>query len=88
VVELHYLYRPASLTAGTGSGTTWISTNGELALLYGSLIEAYIFMKGEQDITAMYNQRFSEAVSGLKMLGEAKETTQEYRVGKVIRTKS
>jgi len=45
-------------------------------------------MKGEQDITAMYNQRFSEAVSGLKMLGEAKETTQEYRVGKVIRTKS
>lgn len=88
VVELHYLYRPASLTSGAGSGTTWISTNGELALLYGSLIEAYIFMKGEQDITAMYNQRFSEAVSGLKMLGEAKETTQEYRVGKVIRTKS
>jgi len=87
-VELHYLYRPASLTAGAGSATTWISKNGELALLYGSLVEAYIFMKGEQDVSAMYNQRFSEAVMGLKMLGEAKETTQEYRVGKVIRAKS
>ena len=87
-VELHYLYRPASLTSGAGNATTWLSTNGELALLYGSLIEAYIFMKGEQDIAAMYNQRFTEAVTGLKMLGEAKETTQEYRVGKVIRDKT
>ena len=56
-------------------------------MLYGSLVEAYIFMKGEQDIMAQYNQRFNEAVIGLKMLGEAKETTQDYRVGKVIRPK-
>ena len=76
-VELHYLYRPTSITAGAGGGTTWISTNGELALLYGSLVEAYIFMKGEADVMQQYNQRFGEAMIGLKMLGEAKETTQE-----------
>jgi hypothetical protein len=86
--ELHYLYRPTSITAGAGGGTTWISTNGELALLYGSLVEAYIFMKGEADVMQQYNQRFGEAMIGLKMLGEAKETTQEYRVGKVIRPKT
>ena len=86
--ELHYFYRPASLTAGAGSGTTWLSKNAEMALLYGSLIEAYIYMKGEQDIMAMYNNRFQEAIIGIKMLGEAKETTDEYRTGKVIRDKT
>jgi len=85
--ELHYLYRPASLTAGADSGTTWLSDNADLSLLYGSLIEAYIFMKGEQDIMAMYDKRFQESLSGLKLLGEAKETTQDYRVGQVIRQK-
>lgn len=85
--ELHYFYRPASLTAGSDSGTTWLSINAEMALLYGSLIEAYIYMKGEADVMAMYNQRFQEAVIGVKMLGEAKETTDEYRTGKVIRDK-
>tara|TARA_R100000426_G_C4802302_1_gene103028 strand:+ start:116 stop:763 length:648 start_codon:yes stop_codon:yes gene_type:complete len=86
-IEIHYFYRPASLTAGSGSGTTWLSQNAELSLLYGALVEAYIFMKGEQDVMAMYDKRYQESLSGLKMLGEAKETTQEYRVGKVIRPK-
>jgi len=85
--ELHYFYRPASLTAGSGSGTTWLSENAEMAMLYGSLIEAYIYMKGEQDVMAMYNKRFEESLIGIKMLGEAKETTDEYRTGKVIRAK-
>ena len=87
-VEVQYLFRPASLTSGAGTGTTWLSDNADLSLLYGSLVEAYIFMKGEQDIMAQYNQRFAESLTGLKMLGEAKETTQEYRVGKVIRNKT
>jgi hypothetical protein len=87
VVELHYLYRPTSITAGASDGSTWISQNGELALLYGALVEAYIFMKGEADVMQQYNQRFNESMIGLKMLGEAKQTTQEYRVGKVIRPK-
>lgn len=85
--ELHYFYRPASLTAGSSSGTTWLSENAEMAMLYGSLIEAYIYMKGEQDVMAMYNKRFEESLIGIKMLGEAKETTDEYRTGKVIRAK-
>tara|TARA_Y100000114_G_scaffold32250_1_gene27759 strand:- start:191 stop:838 length:648 start_codon:yes stop_codon:yes gene_type:complete len=86
-VEVQYLFRPASLTSGAGTGTTWLSENAELTLLYGTLVEAYTFMKGEPDIMANYDKRFQEAVMGLKMLGEAKETTQEYRVGKVIRNK-
>lgn len=86
--ELHYLYRPASLTAGADSGTTWLSINAEMAMLYGSLIEAYIYMKGEQDVMAMYNKRFQESLVGIKMLGEAKETTDEYRRGKVLREKT
>ena len=86
-VEVKYLFRPSSLTSGAGTGTTWLSENAELTLLYGTLVEAYTFMKGEPDIMANYDKRFQEAVMGLKMLGEAKETTQEYRVGKVIRNK-
>jgi len=86
--ELHYYYRPTSLTAGSESGTTWLSINAEIAMLYGSLIEAYTFMKGEADVMSMYNQKFGEALTGVKMLGEAKNTTDEYRTGKVIRQKN
>lgn len=85
--ELHYLYRPASLTAGLDSGTTWLSENADLSLLYGSLVEAYIFLKGDQDMMSYYDKRFSESLMGLKMLGEAKETTDEYQTGLVIRPK-
>jgi len=86
-VELHYFYRPDSLTSLTDSGTTWLSENATMAMLYGSLIEAYTFMKGEPDLVQIYNQRFAEAVASLKALGEAEETTQEYRVGRVVRQK-
>lgn len=87
-MELHYLYRPQSLTVQGGSGTTWLSTNAEMALLYGSLIEAYIYMKGEADVLAQYEKRLRESILGIKMLGEAKETTDQYRTGQVIRPKS
>jgi len=86
-VELHYFYRPASLTAGSDSGTTWLSENAQIAMLYGSLLEAYTYMKGEQDLVALYEKRIGEALVGMKMLGGAKEVTDEYRVGKVIRPK-
>ena len=85
--ELHYYYRPESLTSGSDSGTSWLSENAEMTLLYGALIEAYIYMKGEQDIMTYYDKRFQESLLPLKMLGEAKETTDEYRTGKVIRAK-
>jgi len=86
-VELHYYYRPGSLTSGGDSGTTWLSENAELALLYGSLYEAYTFMKGEADVLQNYNNRFIESITALKGLGEAKEVTHEYRVGKIVRAK-
>ena len=85
--ELHYFYRPESLTAGSDSGTTWLSQNAEIALLYGALVEAYTFMKGEQDVMTMYNQKFQESLAGVKLLGEAKEVSDEYRTGKIIRQK-
>ena len=85
--ELHYFYRPASLTSGADDETTWLSKNAEIALLYGALVEAYTFMKGEQDVMAMYNQKFQESLMGIKLLGEAKEVTDEYRTGKIIRQK-
>jgi hypothetical protein len=59
-----------------------------MSMLYGALIEAYIYMKGEQDVMTMYSSRFQEAIVGIKMLGEAKETTDEYRKGKVLRDKT
>jgi len=83
-VDIHYLYRPASLTSGADGGTSWLSTNAEITLLYASLIEAYTYMKGDPNLMQMYNQRFVEGVSRLKNLGEAQETTDEYRSG-VIR---
>jgi hypothetical protein len=85
--ELHYFYRPNSLTAGAESGTTWLSENAEMAMLYGSLLEATIFMKGEQEVTQLYAQRLQESIAGIKLLGEAKQVTDEYRTGKVIRPK-
>ena len=75
------------MTAGSGSGTTWLSENAEIAMLYGSLMEAYIYMKGEPDMMQQYEKRFMEAIQGLKMFGEAKEVTDEYRTGMVIRPK-
>tara|TARA_R110000744_G_scaffold257407_1_gene372861 strand:- start:260 stop:910 length:651 start_codon:yes stop_codon:yes gene_type:complete len=86
-VELHYYYRPASLTSLAGTGTTWLSENASIAMLYGGLIEAYIYMKGEQDMMALYEKRFAEAIMGMKMLGESKEVTDEYRTGVVRRPK-
>ena len=79
-VELHYYYRPASLTTDD-SGTTWISTNAPDALLYASLVEAYTFMKGENDLIQLYNQRFGEAIQRLKGYAEAQENIDSYRRG-------
>ena len=87
-VELHYYYRPTSLTAGADSGTTWLSTNAPFAMLYGSLIEAYTFMKGEADIIQNYDQKFIQALSRLKDLGEAKQTGDAYYRGLLVRPKS
>jgi len=77
-VELHYKYRPASLTAGADSGTTWISDNAPDALLYGTLVEAATFLKTPEEIP-LYQQRFDMALQNLKRLGEGYGARDEYR---------
>jgi len=76
-VELHYLYKPTSLTSSTTG--TWISQNARNALLYGSLIEAYTFMKGDADLMQLYEQRFNLEVLRLKNQAEARGRRDEYR---------
>lgn len=80
-VELHYYYRPASLTAGLDTEYSWLSENAPNALLYGSLVEAYTYMKGEQDLITLYQQRFAEEIQRLKDLAEARENSDAYRRG-------
>ena len=80
--ELHYFYRPTSITA-SADGTSWLGTNGELALLYGSLVEAYTFMTGDQDLMQLYNARFQESLQWLKNLGEGQNNQDQYRYDNV-----
>ena len=77
--ELHYLYQPASLTAAGDSGTTWISSNTPDLLLYGSLVEASIFMKQELTETSMFEQRFQENLARTTALMEGRATRDENR---------
>jgi len=76
--ELHYKYRPASLTAGAESGTTWLSDNAPDALLYGTLTEAATFLKTPEEI-GNYQQRFDMALAALKKLGEGYGARDELR---------
>ena len=76
-VELHYLYKPNSLVTDTTG--TWLSNNARNALLYGSLVEANIFLKGESDMQQQYEQRFMTEISRLKNLAEARGRKDEYR---------
>lgn len=80
-VELHYFYRPASITSS--AGTSWLGDNSPNTLLYGSLVEAYTFMKGEPDMLQLYETRFLQNIARLKNYGEAVENTDAYRQGLV-----
>ena len=77
--ELHYYYRPASLTAGSDSGTTWLSDNAPNALLYGALVEAAVYMKQDPNTIGLYESKFQEAIILLKSLGEFKNMRDESR---------
>ena len=79
--ELHYYYRPASITGS--AGTSWLGDNAPNTLLYGSLVEAYTFMKGEADMLQSYESRFAEAIARMKNYGEGRENTDAYREGLV-----
>jgi hypothetical protein len=82
-VELHYLYKPLSISTDP-SGTSWLGTNAENALLYGSLIEAYGYLKGDPDLMSLYQSKFDESLAQLKILGEGYNTTDNYRSGAVF----
>ena len=78
--ELHYFYYPQSITT---AGTSWIGDNFSSVLLYGSLLEAYTYMKGEQDVMAEYQKRYDDAMALLIQLGDGKNRQDAYRSGQV-----
>jgi len=76
--ELHYYYYPESITTAT---TTWLGDNFDTVLLYGSLVEAYTFMKGEADLIGLYDGKYKEALALAKRLGDGLERQDAYRSG-------
>lgn len=77
-VELHYYYYPESITTAL---TTWLGDNFDTVLLYGSLVEAYTFMKGEADLITVYDTKYKEALALAKRLGDGMERQDAYRSG-------
>ena len=76
-VELHYFYEPPSIVT---AGTSWLGDNTESVLFYGSLCEAYVYMKGETDLQGLYRQRYDEALGRLKNLGEGMDKRDNFRL--------
>jgi hypothetical protein len=79
-VEMHYYYYPPSIVT---AGTSWVGDNYENVLLYGTLREAYTYLKGEQDMMAYYEQKYQEAVQQLMRLGDGLNRRDAYRSGQV-----
>ena len=79
-VELHYYYYPESITTAS---TSWLGDNFDSVLLYGSLVEAYTYMKGEVDLVTLYNTKYNEALALAKRLGDGMERQDAYRSGQV-----
>lgn len=77
-VELHFYYYPESIVT---TGTSWLGDNFDTVLLYGSLVEAYTFMKGETDMLALYDGKYKEALALAKRLGDGLERGDAYRNG-------
>jgi hypothetical protein len=77
-IELHYYYYPQSIVT---AGTTWLGDNFDSVLLYGSLVEAYTYMKGEADMMGLYNAKYQEALALAKRLGDGMERQDAYRSG-------
>jgi len=78
VAELHYYFYPESIVT---AGNTWLGDNFDSVLLYGTLVEAYTYMKGEADMALAYNTKYKEALSMAKRLGDGLERGDAYRDG-------
>ena len=85
--ELHYFYQPESITV-TANGQSWLGTNAENALLYGCLVEAYMFLKGDADLMSQYQLKYQESLDRLEVLAEGYDTTDSYRSGTVRKARS
>lgn len=81
-VEMHYYASPESIVDAT-SGTTWLSTEFPNALLWGALVEGYIFLKGEQELVQVYQTKFDQVMAEIKQLGDGKNRQDSYRVVQV-----
>ena len=79
-IELHYFYYPESIVT---AGSTWLGDNFDSTLLYGAILEAYTFLKGEADIMTNYRQRYDEALTLLGNLGNGKDRSDAYRSGQI-----
>jgi hypothetical protein len=79
-IELHYFFYPESISVAV-DGRTWLGDNFDTVLLYGSLVEAYTFMKGENDMMALYDGKYKEALALAKRLGDGLERSDAYRSG-------
>lgn len=77
-IELHYYYYPQSIVTAS---TSWLGDNFDSVLLYGSLVEAYTYMKGETDLMAVYDGKYKEALALAKRLGDGMERQDAYRSG-------
>ena len=79
-VELHYFFYPESIVT---AGSTWLGDNFDSALLWGTIVEAYVYLKGEPDLIATYQKRYDDSLALLKQLGDAKDRRDAYRSGQV-----
>jgi len=78
-VELHYFYEPPSIVTITSG--TWLSENAENTLLYGCLLEAYTYLKGESDLISLYAAKYKESLEALRVIGEGRNRSDTYRNG-------
>jgi len=76
------------VSIGADTTTTWLSINAKIALLYATIVESYVYMKGDDNIMATYNKRLGEALSRLKNLGEALDVNDDYSLGPIVRERS
>ena len=79
-VELHYYYYPESIVT---AGTTWLGDNFDSTLLYGTICEAFVYMRQEGDMVKLAQDRYVQAIALLKNLGDGKQRADAYRDGQV-----
>ena len=78
--ELHYYYYPESIVTAT---TTWLGDNFDSVLLYGTICEAFVYMRQEADMMKLAQDRYVQAIALLKNLGDGKQRADAYRDGQV-----